>query len=492
MGMTYRTARAIAFASLALAAISAAHAEPASFPVITHHEGVFNGEAVRYRALVEETVIPNADGNPAFSFVTTAYIGEDAGERSARPVVFLFNGGPTVPASWLHMGAFGPRRILPPARPADPVNDPGAMADNPHTVLDVADLVFIDPPGTGFSRILDETSTPEIQSVPGDARAASDFVIAWLQAHDRMDAPVFLIGESYGTIRAAAMTGLLHEQVNLEGVVLFGQALNMVETTQRARNALSYATNLSALAAIAAYHGQADMDGLTLEAFIDEAEAFAMHEYLLALVAGNTLDDDEARLIADRLERYTGISAAYYLANRLVISKPDFRRELLRDEGLILGVYDARYAGPAPEPGNPPSDPFGAVAAMVPVALQTHQREFLGLNRPFEEYSFRGPSSAGWDWGRTGGMTGGPFADYQHDIWIEQAMDANPRFRLMVGTGIYDTTTTIGPARYLAAQAGYPRERITLREYEGGHMAYTNEEALIAFTRDVRSFLTAH
>lgn len=492
MGMMHWMVKAVAAAGLTLAAISTAQAEPASFPVVTHHEGVFNGEAVRYRALVEETTTPNADGDPAFSFVTTAYVREDAGESATRPVVFLFNGGPTVPASWLHMGAFGPRRILPPADPADPVTDPGAMADNPHTVLDVADLVFIDPPGTGFSRILDESSTPEIQSVMGDARAASNFVIAWLESHDRMDAPVFLIGESYGTNRAAAMTGLLHERINLEGVVLFGQALNMVETTQRARNALSYTTNLSALAAIAAYHGRADMGGLTLEAFIDEVEAFAMHDYLLALVAGNTLGDDEAHAIADRLERYTGISAAYYLANRLIISKPDFRRELLRDQGLILGMYDARYSGPAPEPGNPPSDPFGAVAAMVPIALETHQREFLGLTLPFEEYSFRGPASANWEWGRTGGMTGGPFADYQHDIWIEQAMDANPRFRLMVGTGIYDTTTTIGPARYLAAQAGYPRERITLREYEGGHMAYTNEEALIAFTRDVRSFLTAH
>lgn len=492
MGLIHWTVGAIAAACLTLVAISATHAEPASFPVITHHEGVFNGEAVRYRALVEETVTPNADGELAFSFVTTAYVREDAGESASRPVVFLFNGGPTVPASWLHMGAFGPRRILPPADPADPVTDPGAMANNSHTVLDVADLVFIDPPGTGFSRILDEASTPEIQSVMGDARAASHFVIAWLAAHDRMEAPVFLIGESYGTNRAAAMTGLLHERINLEGVVLFGQALNMVETTQRARNALSYTTNLSALAAIAAYHGRADTGGLTLKAFIDEVEAFAMHDYLLALVAGNTLGEDEARVIANRLERYTGISAAYYLANRLIISKPDFRRELLRGQGLILGMYDARYAGPAPEPGNPPSDPFGAVAEMVPTALESHQREFLGLTLPFEEYNFRGPASADWDWGRTGGMTGGPFADYQHDIWIEQAMDANPRFRLMIGTGIYDTTTTIGPARYLAAQAGYPRERITLREYEGGHMAYTNEEALIAFTRDVRSFLTAH
>ncbi|MFN3834633.1 MAG: hypothetical protein ACK4NO_01895 [Glycocaulis sp.] len=266
----------------------------------------------------------------------------------------------------------------------------------------------------------------------------------------------------------------------------------MIAISMRARNAVSYTTNLSALAAIATYHGRADTGGLTLEAFVDEVEAFAMGDYLLALVAGNTLAEDQAHAIADRLEHYTGISAAYYLANRLIISKPDFRRELLRDQGLILGMYDARYAGPAPEPGNPPSDPFGAVAAMVPIALETHQREFLGLTLSFEEYSFRGPASAGWDWGRTGGMTGGPFADYQHDIWIEQAMGANPRFRLMVGTGIYDTTTTIGPARYLAAQAGYPRERITLREYEGGHMAYTNEEALIAFTRDVRLFLTAH
>lgn len=486
MGMMHWVVKSIAAASLMLAVIGTACAQQAAFPVITQHEGVFNGQPVRYRALVEETVTDNAAGNPAFTFVTTAYMRDGVDDPAVRPVVFLFNGGPTVPASWLHMGAFGPRRILPPANPADPVTDSGAMTDNPHTVLDAADLVFIDPPGTGYSRILDDASTPEIQSVLGDARAASDFVIAWLGAHGRMDSPVFLIGESYGTNRAAAMTGLLHEHINLEGVVLFGQALNMVETTQRARNVVSYATNLSALAAIAVYHGRADTGGLALPAFIDEVEAFAMREYLLALTAGNTLPEEEARAIAAQLEAYTGISADYYLANRLVISKPEFRRELLRAQALILGMYDARYVGPGP------GDPFSAVSAMVPAALEIHQRDFLGLTLPFESYSFRGPASAGWDWGRTGGMTSGPFADYQHDIWIEQAMAANPRFRLMIGTGIYDTTTTIGPARYLAAQARYPRERITLREYEGGHMAYTNEAALIAFSRDVRSFLTGH
>ncbi len=446
------------------------------------HDGVFNGEGVRYASIVEALRV-EPDEAPGACFVTTAYVRQDVPDSGERPVVFLFNGGPSVPASWLHMGAFGPVRILPPQDPADAVPEPHESGHNPYSILDAADLVFIDPPETGFSRALDPEAREALYSVDGDAAAVSAFVKAWTAAHGREGAPVFLVGESYGTIRAAAMAGRLAGARDLRGVVLFGQAVNMVETTQRRGNVMAYATNLSALAAIAAWHGRADTGGLALDAFIDEAERFAMGEYLNALTQGAELDEAGREAVAARLEALTGIRADRYLENRLVITKPDFRRELLASEGLILGMYDARYAGPGPE------DAFAPVAAMVPPLLEAHMTGTLGVALDFSDYRFSAPGTGGWDWGRTGGMTGGPFADYDYAEGLRAAFEADPRFRLMIGTGIYDTTTTIGPARYLHAQSEHA-DRISLHEYAGGHMAYTNEDALRAFTGDVRAFVT--
>lgn len=483
---------AVSLGSLALAsgAVPArAHDHPVPEPLNSEirHSGRFGGVELDYDARVERTHLPATENLPAVDMVSTAYLRTDTNDDAERPVLFLFNGGPGAASSWLHMGALGPVRIDAPSDPAEP---PQGLATTPntHTLLDMADLVFIDPPETGFSRVADGSDVDPLLTVSGDAELIARFVETWLSEHGRTGAPVFLLGESYGTIRATAMAGLMAERGTLDGIVLLGQAVNMIETSQRADNIVSYATNLSALAAIAAYHGRADTGGLAIPDFIDAVHAWAMSDYLLALVQGTALADSERQAIAARLEAVTGISRDTYLETGLIFTKAAFRRALLADENRVLAVYDARYTGPAPEPGERAQDPFAPVAAMIPQALTRHFTTTLGVNLPVEDYRSYWSGASNWRWLPTGGM-GGPFDDFDYTAHLEAALAADPGFRIMVGTGRYDTTTTIGPARYLARQIEGADGRILVREYEGGHMAYTNPEALADLTSDLRAFI---
>jgi carboxypeptidase C (cathepsin A) len=363
------------------------------------------------------------------------------------------------------------------------------MADNPLSVLDVADLVLIDPAETGFSRILPGGKRETYYGLEGDAQSVSDFIVAWVKANNREASPKYLLGESYGTQRAAFMAGQLAKVMPLDGVFLFGQAVNMIETSQRAKNVVSYATNLTALAAIAAYHGKADIGGRSMASVVDEAYAFGMGEYLQALLQGGDLPADRRKVIADRLQAMTGISSAWYLDHGLVITKIQFLQELFRAEGRVLGMYDARYVSEPLKAGARPSDPFAKVIAPIEPMVRKHLAEDLGVTWPMTEYRAVAPGASAWTWAPTLGP-GGPFLDYDYQARIGPAFAANPAFRLMIGTGIFDLTTTVGPARYMVAQSDWPRERVFQRQYFGGHMAYTHEASHKAFTDDIRAWAT--
>ena len=457
-------------------------------PFVTKHAGVFNGRPVDYAATVGETVIAGPDGQPTARFVCTSYVKLNA-DPATRPVLFAFNGGPSSSSATLHMMALGPRRIVVAQDPKAPSLGP-KLTDNVDTVLDVADLVFIDPAETGYSRVLPSGRTPYFYSVEGDAQSVSDFVVAWIKANRRETSPKFVLGESYGTLRAALMAGQLAKVMPLDGVFLFGQAVNMIETSQRAKNVLAYATNLTALAAVAAYHGRAPAwKGRSMSAVVDGAYDWGMTEYLQALLQGHDLPAAKRRKVAGKLHAMTGVSADYYLANDLQITKIAFLRELLKDTNQLVGMYDARYVGPAPGAGQRPSDPFGPVIATIQPAMLSHYAETLGVTWPAADYRGQAPNTGGWAWNGTLGP-GGPFLDYDYQARIGPAFTANPKFRLMIGTGIYDLTTTVGPARYMVTKSDWPRDRVIQREYVGGHMAYTHEPSLKAFTGDIRAWIT--
>ena len=486
--MTEITKRALLGAGglLTLAAGAAQAAEGG--PFITRHTGVFGGQTVDYVATVGETVLIGADGQPTIRFVCTSYVKAGA-DPATRPVLFAFNGGPSSSSATLHMVALGPKRIAMAQDPKAPAAAP-AMADNPLTVLDVADIVFIDPAETGFTRILPGGKRDYFYSIEGDSQSVSDFIVAWVKANGREASPKYVLGESYGTQRAAFMAGQLAGVMPLEGLFLFGQAVNMIETSQRAKNVLAYATNLPALAAIAAYHGKAPAwKGRSIEAVVDQSYAWGMGGYLQALLQGHDLPPAKRRQVAEKLQAMTGVGADYYLANDLTITKVAFLRELLKAEGQVVGMYDARYVGPAPKPGERGADPFAPAIAPILPMMWEHLSRNLGVTWPVADYRPQAPDTHTWTWGGTLGP-GGPFLDYDYPSRIGPAFRANPRFRLMIGTGIYDLTTTVGPARYMVTKSDWPRERVFQRQYVGGHMAYTHVPSHRAFTDDIRAWVT--
>jgi carboxypeptidase C (cathepsin A) len=472
----------------ALAVTSPAPAGPEQ-PVITHHSGTFNGRHVDYDAIVERTVVADAGGKPAARLATIAYVATAGAAATSRPVLFIFNGGPIAASFVLHMGAFGPRRV---AIPDDLTADAAKFAtvDNPYTLLDVADLVFYDPAGTGYSRVLPGVDPASYFSVTADGQELAQFVLEWCRRHGRLESPKYLIGESYGTLRAAASANQLQKlspPLPLAGVVLLGQALNIIEFSQRPANVTSYVVSLPTLAAIAWYHGKVRTRARSFDAFIAEVQQFARTDYLTALFQGSALDEPTARRIAARLERYTGISASWYLANSLRISKERYRRELFKDKNEILGMTDARYLGPMVEHAG--YDPAEVVYRAYEAAFPSYLHGELGVGE-VGEYLTRSPIKGfdGWQWDGNGTS---PFADWPYMSLLTEVFTANPAFRVMVGNGWQDTQTTAGAAQLALAQSGWPRERVGLHFYQGGHMAYTIEASLKALCDDVRRFVSA-
>lgn len=474
---------AMSFAGIALAQ----QLPPLRAAVVTEHVGTFNGQRVRYQAKLAETRVPDENGEPAARLVSIAYIAQDIPDASRRPVVFLWNGGPIVASVYLHMGAFGPRRVaFPDELSADVSQLP--IIENPYTILDVADLVFVDPAQTGFSRVEPGVPPESFHSVDADAQQIAAFIAQWLREHGRLGSPQYLFGESYGTMRAAKVAQVLLQEpynIDVDGVILFGQALNIIEFSQRPGNIVSYAVSMPTLSALAWHHGRVNRSGNTLEGVLAESREFARTDYLPALYAGDTLSAAERSRIAQRLEDLTGIPAGYYLEHDLRITKEQYRRELFRDQGLILGRSDGRYVGPiSDQPGG--GDPSDAIGTALERAFLQHLREELRV--PWQdEYNFRSIPERGlegWRWGATT-----PFSDWPYMSLLSEVFQKVPDFRVLVGVGIYDTTTTTGASEYALAQSGWPRDRTSIAYYGGGHMAYSDEQAFQKLMRDMRVFV---
>jgi carboxypeptidase C (cathepsin A) len=463
-------------------------------PAVTKHTGTFNGKKIAYTATVDETVVANATGRPSARIVSVAYTADGA-DPATRPVIFVSNGGPIAPSIYLHMLGLGPRVI---AIPADLEADSSqfALVDNPDAVLDVADLVFFDPASTGWSRVLDGVKVEEYYTTDADAQQLAAFVDRWTREHGRTASPKYLLGESYATLRvaeAARQLARLPEPVLVDGIFLMGQAANQLEVNTRPYNIIAPAIGLPSIAATAWYHNRVDRRGLSVWQWLDSARHFSANEYINALFKGTgALDDATRHRIAGRLQSLTGIPSAYFLANNLRITRPTFQQELFKAEGLKLGSDDARYRGPVggPEPDAAPSR--AAVRAFVDYA-----RTELKVTRT-DEFRTRQfpPSTAAQGRGQGGGGGGGgwayatsasPFNDFPYTSSITEVMNRNPKFRVYVGSGIYDMKTTTGAADYLVSQSGWPKDRVHVSYYEGGHMAYTNPVALKQFNADVRA-----
>ncbi len=456
-------------------------------PAITHHTGTFGGKQVRYTATVEGLDVADAKGKPAARLVSFAYTADDLHDAATRPVIFIFNGGPITASLWLHVGVMGPKRV---EVPDDLFADPNAfqLVDNVYSPLEVADLVFIDPASTGYSRVLPGIAPESYFSVAADAQQVTAFISAWLREHGRLSSPAYVLGESYGTIRAAEVAAQLAElprPILLQGVVLMGQAINIIEYRQRPQNIISYAVSLPTLAALAWYHHKVDRGGKTFEEFEREAWHFAQTDYLTALFKGDSIDPAERDRVAKRLEELSGIPASYYRENDLRINKEVYRGELLKDRGLLLGRNDGRYVAPMTSKGLA-ADPSDRIMPAFQRLFGEYVRHDLGVDWPDPYVLFKGVALDGWKWGGDG-----PFADWPYSDRLLKVMKANPRFHVLIGNGYHDTQTTVGAAEYAVRQADWPEGRATLSFYEGGHMAYTVERSAKKFTDDIRTLITS-
>jgi len=465
--------------------VHAEEAIPSYQQSLTRHQGQFNGQTVDFTAVIEETLVTDGEEGPSARIVSISYLRDGNHDAPARPVIFLFNGGPIVPSVYLHMAAFGPKRIaFPDDLEAGPATS--SLVDNTYTVLDAADLVFFDPAGTGFSRVSEGTAPDAYFSVEADARQLTQFIKTWSRNHNRLDSPKYIFGESYGTLRAAvAAQQLTHldPPVRLDGVFLMGQALNIVETSSRPGNIIGYVVSLPTLAALGWYHGCVDRGDRTFEQFLDEVRLFARTEYLTALFQGDTLSPTKRDRIAHRLAAFTGLPAKLYIENNIRIRKIPFRSLLLKDNNFVIGYYDGRYTAEGKESKTP--DPSRKINAAVISGFKIYAEEHLKLD--LTEYITDSPVKGleGWKWG---GST--PFSDWPYMESIRKAMTKNPELRIVVGAGYHDLTTTIGASEYAIAQSGWPRGRVRMAHYEGGHMAYSVEKSLKEMMDDVRTLLS--
>ncbi|MBK6799968.1 peptidase S10 [Novosphingobium sp.] len=468
-----------ALASPALArAVKAAESGCAGEVVAARqHRGTFNGQRITYVSCVERYATLDTAGQPAARITAISYVARKA--RPDRPVLFVFNGGPIVASYILHMGAFGPKRLaVPDDISASP--DQFRLVDNPHAPLDVADVVFFDPAGTGLSEPAPGVSPASQFSVTADARQLQQLVLGWTRAHGRETAPVYLVGESYGTLRApAAAQQLLDAGRAPAGVILIGQAVNIIEYAQRPGNIISYAVSLPTLAATAWWHGKAERRGRGFDQFMADAKAFGGGEYLSVLFAGDSASPERQRAVANELQAFTGIAAEEWLRRRLRMSKVDYQRALF--PGERLATNDARYRGPASGP-----DPFSPVADAYGHQFTRYLASDLGIDAA--GYRLAHPGVGGlesWDWG----PNKTPFGDWPYGAAITALMNGNPDFRLLVGNGYYDTQTTVGAMDYLVNQGGWPRQRVRSVTYQGGHMPYSIEASLAELSRDVRAMV---
>lgn len=452
----------------------------------SEHSMSLNGETVDYEAVVGSVILRDNDEDPIGELYYTAYFRTNGEDSATRPIVFSYNGGPGSASFWLHMGIMGPRRIQTPT-----VGPQGAppypLVDNQHTLLDIADIVMVDPIGTGFSKPLGDTPGSVFWGIDEDARSLTQFVRRFLSRHGRWNSPRYLLGESYGTTRSAVLARHLQgANIDLNGIVLVSSVLDFQTIQFAPQTVVAYVTNVPSYALVAAYHdalpggAPADMD-----AFLAEVEEWAITDYASALFAGSTIDPGERSRVIDQMHRYTGLSPEYLDLADLRVTAPEFRQELLRDRGLQVGRLDARFTGPIGEPldRTPTHDvQSSAISSAYTTAFNAYLRDELGYDGDME-YTPSG-GTGGWNWQRGGGGRG-ETPNVTPDL--AEAMFRNPDLEVLLINGTYDLATPYFAAVWSMDQMGLPpelRAQIQRSDFPAGHMMYV-EESLLDQWRDV-------
>jgi carboxypeptidase C (cathepsin A) len=456
-------------------------------PVVhTSHAGKYNGAAIEYDAIAGELLLNGKDGEPAATMFSTAYVRTDSAAQPNRPVLFLFNGGPGASSSPLHLG-IGPMR-----RPED---DPdGVLVPNPVSPLDAVDMVFVDPVGTGYTRLLKADAGEQFWGIEPDADSVLLLMKTWLEQNGRAGSPVFVMGESYGGTRAAAMAGQAKE-VDIAGVLLLSPALDFTAGVEVVGNNLPYVFLLPSMAAAAAYHGVVDAAGRSYLEVFNQAAQYAQSSYAAALYQGNAIDPAEKRAVAQRLGELTGLPADYIFERNLRIDREEFGDRLLAADGMRIGRLDARAKGLLADykdqrpPGDDPSMSGGSSSGRsTGEVLDEYFAGQLGvrIDRPYRTLNL--DLNSKWDYGQKGGQLKTYFTVAPQ---LQDAMQRDPGLRVFVGGGVFDLGVPIMAARYTTNQIDADPRRFVFAGYEGGHTVFENEASRIALCHDIRKFVQA-
>ncbi|HET6545410.1 MAG TPA: peptidase S10 [Rhodanobacteraceae bacterium] len=459
------------------------------------------GRRIDYRAIAGTIVLDDKKDQPAASMFYAAYFKKGV-DASRRPLTFLYNGGPGSATIWLHMGAFGPVRVVT-ADDRHSAPAPYQVVNNDYSLLDASDLVFIDAPGAGFSTFADKKKGPkEYFGVDPDANAFADFIGRFLSKYGRWNSPKYLFGESYGTTRSAIVANLLQTDhaIDLNGVILLSQVLNMamlIDFPQINPGVdLAYELALPSYAATAWYHDKLPNRPAELQPFLGEVEQFATGEYAQALAAGSALEPARKHAIAEKLHGYIGLPVAYIERANLRVNGGEFEQTLQLDQDLTTGRLDSRFSGPAMDALNQGAayDPqSAAISSAYAAAFNDYVRKKLKFGKDQIYHLFAEGTFPGWKFEHK--QPGAPFAipGFPNVIPdLSAAMKYNPQLKVMLNSGYFDLATPFFTADYEMRHLPIPPNlvgNVETHYYESGHMVYAHLPSLKALHDNVADFI---
>jgi carboxypeptidase C (cathepsin A) len=453
-------------------------------------------ETLKFETLAGTMELRDEKNKPIALHGFTAYFKEKGSKD--RPLIFSFNGGPGSSSYWLHMGIMGPKRIV--------VNDPNytkaapyTLEDNPYSILDWADVVMMDPIGTGLSELVGESEGKDFWGVDQDIRATSLFIMQFLKKYDRLQSPKYLLGESYGTFRnAGVMNYLLDRGYALNGVIMVSAVFDLRTLTFPPNDDLPYVVHFPTYAATAHYHQQlnSELQAKSLEMFLDEVRDFTENEYATALFKGTRISNLEKKGIAQKLSKYAGCSPEYWMQANLKVKASEYFNELLRSQGKTVGRLDSRYTGINENPKNQYAitDPqSNAISPAYTVGFLDYLYGNLGVSK---ELNYK--TSAGvdkdfrWDWSHKGNQGWGTQIAINTSIDMASAMSKDPNIKVLIMNGYYDLATVFYGVEHTIDHMNLAPEiqkNVIMTYYESGHMMYIHPPSMKKFKKDLVNFI---